>query len=369
MSDRKLRVAIIGCGRMGQQYTEVYKTLENTEVIAIAEYNEDRRIVVGERFGVNALFKDAEEMYQQMDEVPDLAVVVLPGKFIKDAVIASAEAGVRGISTDKPIGARLSDVDEMISTCEERGAVFHGGNLQRARADIQEAASWLRSGDYGEVQGATVNSWGGEISGGGCQHIAVLRLLTDAEITEVIAWGKPLEALESKVDSGLIINGRFKMSSGIETTVYGEPTPHRGVDVWTEDALLRWDWDDVMDIYQGFDDNGARIKSDREFPPFAWSKYGYLESSILSFISAVENGTEMAISGYDLLKSLEVAIAAKYSALWGSIPLSLPLEDRSLTLYPSLYRWYGGDYFGIRQRILRAIPVSWRETLSRTFGE
>ena len=57
------------------------------------------------------------------------------------------------------------------------------------------------------------------------------------------------------------------MSTGIETTVYGEATPHRGVDVWTEDSLLRWDWGDVMDIYQGFDDNGARIKSDRESRP------------------------------------------------------------------------------------------------------
>ena len=61
-------------------------------------------------------------MYQQMDEVPDLAVVVLPGKFIKDAVIASAQAGVRGVSTDKPIGAKLSDVDEMIDTCRSEGS-------------------------------------------------------------------------------------------------------------------------------------------------------------------------------------------------------------------------------------------------------
>ena len=139
------------------------------------------------------------------------------------------------------------------------------------------------------------------------------------------------------------------MSTGIETTVYGEPTPHRGVDVWTEDSLLRWDWGDVMDIYQGVDVNGARIKSDREFTEFAWPKYGYLASSILSFISAVQNGTEMAISGYDLLRSLEAAVAAKHSALWGSVPLSLPLEDRSLTLYPRPYRW-------LRRRPVRQIP-------------
>ena len=348
MTDDKLKVAIIGCGRMGQEYAKFYNLLDNTEIVAIAEYNDARRKDVGERYGVKALYKDAEEMYQKMDEVPDLAVVVLPGKFIKDAVIASAQAGVRGISTEKPIGARLSDVDEMIDICAERGVVFHGGNLQRARADVQETAGWLRRGDFGEVQGAAAHAWGGEISGGGCQHIAVLRLLTQAEITEVIAWGKPQEALESDEDSGLIINGRFTMSTGIETTVFGEPTLHRGVDVWTEDALLRWDWGDVMDIYQGFDRNGARVKSDRTFTPFAWPQYSYLVSSILSFISAVEKGTEMAVSGHDLRQSLEAAIAAKYSALWGSVPLSLPLEDRSLTLYPRPYRWLGGDLAGDR---------------------
>ena len=42
----KLRVAIIGCGRMGQHYTDVYTTFEETEVVAIAEYNEERRKAV-----------------------------------------------------------------------------------------------------------------------------------------------------------------------------------------------------------------------------------------------------------------------------------------------------------------------------------
>jgi predicted dehydrogenase len=343
MAAQELRVAIIGCGRMGQEYAKFYSLFDNTEIIAIAEYNDARRKEVGKRFGVKALYKDAEDMYQRLGEVPDLAVTVLPGKFIKDAVIASAQAGVRGISTDKPIGATLSDVDEMIDTCAERGIVFHGGNLQRARADVQEAAGWLRQNEFGEVRGASVHAWGGEISGGGCQHIAILRLLTQAEIIEVVAWGQPQEALGSDEDTGLIINGQFTLSTGIEVSVFGEHTPLRGVDVWTEDSLLRWDWEEEMEVFKGFDENGTRVRFGRPFAPFAWPQFGYLASSILSFISAVEYGTEMAISAHDLRQSLEVAIAAKYSALWGSIPVSLPLQDRSLTLYPRPYRWLGGD--------------------------
>ena len=114
--DEKYTVAIIGCGRLGQHYAEVYQTLPNTELVAIAEYNPERRQAVGERFGVRALYQDAQDLFRHV--VPDIAVVVLPGKYIKEAVIAAAQAGVKGVSTDKPIEARLSDVDAMVEECE-----------------------------------------------------------------------------------------------------------------------------------------------------------------------------------------------------------------------------------------------------------
>ena len=355
MSISKHTVAIIGCGRLGQHYAEVYQTLPNTELVAIAEYNPERRNAVGERFGINALFQDAEALFQEI--VPDIAAVVLPGKFIKEAVIAAAESGVKGVSTDKPIGSRLSDVDEMIEVCETRGVVFAGGNLQRAISEVQEAARWLRNGDYGALNGASVHGWGGEISGGGCQHIAVLRLLAQAEVTEVIAWGTPEEALKQDRDEGLIINGHFRLSNGLVCPVFGQRTPFSGVDVWTDEALVRWDWG-APEIYKGFDETGGRIKVDRPYTPLQYPRFTYMGTSILSFLDVLENGGELAISGYDLRQSLEVAIAARYSALWGSVPLKLPLEDRSLTLYPRAYRWLGGDQSDLPQSYKDAIKGS-----------
>ena len=343
---KKHTVAIIGCGRLGQHYAEVYQTLPNTELVAIAEHNEERRKAVGERFGVTALYRDAEALFREI--VPDIAAVVLPGRYIKDAVIAGAQAGVKGVSSDKPIGARLSDVDEMVAECEKRGVVFAGGNLQRALSEVQEAAAWLRAGDYGELRGATVHAWGGEISGGGCQHIAVLRLFAQAEITEVTAWGKPEEELKSDSDAGLIINGQFRLANGLICPVFGDATPFRGVDVWTDEAFIRWDWA-PPEIYQGFDETGARMRQYRPYTPTPHPRFSYMATSIMSLVDVIENGGELWISGYDLRQSLEAAIAAKYSALWGSVPLKLPLEDRSLTLYPRQYRWLGGDQAGRSQ--------------------
>jgi hypothetical protein len=48
----------------------------------------------------------------------------------------------------------------------------------------------------------------------------------------------------------------------------------------------------------------------------------------------------------DRRQALEVAIPAKLSTQLGSQPVQLPLKDRSLILFPSRYRWLGGDAAG-----------------------
>ena len=359
---KKIEVGVIGCGRMGQYFAEVYRRLPNTELTAIAEWNDKRRPVVGERFGVKRLYKDVNAMLA--DYVPDIVAVITPTKFMKEAVIKCAEAGVKGVSTDKPIAAKLADADAMVNACRKNNVIFAGGNLQRAKWDVQQAAHRLQSGELGKIQGAAVHGWGGEISGGGCQHICVLRLLAGAEIDEVIAWGSPPEALKAdRDDNGLNINGRFRLSTGIDCQVfgleqkYGSQRNRNGVDVWTEDALVSWSWDSPR-IFKGYDASGARREIDPEYTPFPWSDVlktpplresdDYLVGSIQSFVNAVQTGNDgkLYVSGHDLRQALEVAIAAKQSAMLGSQTVTLPLKDRSLTLLPRPYRWLGGDAVG-----------------------
>ena len=348
MGDETLRVAVIGCGRMGQVYAEAFTAYPDTEIVAIAEHDTQRREAVGARFGVKALYQDAESLLREM--VPDLASVVVPTKYIKGAVVACAEAGVNAISAEKPIAGVLSDADEMVDVCRERGAILGGGNLQRAMPEVQQAARMLASGELGELKGACVHRFGGEIVGGSCQHISVLRLFTDAEVEEVVAWGSPEEALNAETDEGLIINGEFRMTSGLQCPVFGAETPQRGVEVWTPDSLVRWDWD-PPEVYQGFDAAGKRTRLAVEYDPYEWDRFGYLTGSMRSLISVLRGEGELWISGHDLRQALEVAIACKLSAQRGSVPVKLPLEDRSTSLLPRAYRWLGGDVSGEPQSL------------------
>lgn len=353
MATDTLTAAVIGCGRLGQHYATVYAARPDTRLVAIADANPERRRVVGERFGVSRVFADARALFAEV--TPDVAAVVLPVRYVKDAVLAAVAGGVRGVSTDKPIAATLADADAMVDACRAAGVVFAGGNLQRARSDVQEAARWVRAGEFGPITGAAVHRWGsGEISGGGCQHVCVLRLLTGTEVAEVVAWGKPEHKLaDGEDDGGLIVNGRFTMSDGMAVPVFGEATPHTGADLLTERALIRWEWDRT-DVYCGQDAAGRRLRLDRPFTPVEYPAYSYLGTSIASFLDAVRTGSRPWISGHDLRQALEVAIAAKRSAAAGAVPVTLPLADRTLTLRPRPYRWLGGDATGREQSAAEA---------------
>ena len=186
---KKLRVAIIGCDRLGQHYTEIFRALPHTELVAIAEWNPQRRKVVGERFNVKALFRDADQLLGKI--VPDIVAIVTPSKYMKDAVIACAEAGVKGVQTDRPFAARLSDADEMIDTCKKHRAVLAGGALERANWEVEQAERKLASGELGKRMGAAVHAYRGEICSGGTAQMLVLQHFAQAEVDEVIAWGSP----------------------------------------------------------------------------------------------------------------------------------------------------------------------------------
>lgn len=316
-------------------------------MVAIAEYNSDRRRAVGERFGVKALYPAAESLLR--DIVPDIAAVVTPTKYYKDAVIACAESGVKGVSTDKPIAACLSDADEMVETCERRKIVYAGGNLMCASQSMTQTKERIRAGNYGKLRGAAIHQFEGEISGGGCQQISILRLLSGSEVDEVVAWGGPPEALRSDSDEGLAITGKFHLTNGLECLVLGSDIPN-SVDLWTDDVFIHTHNSDV-ELSRRFDINGARVKIDSKFDQFEWSQFKYLTGSIRSFIEAIKMSVRPRVTGHDLRQTLEVAIASKMSAQMGSVPMKLPLEDRAQVLYPVRYRWLGGDASGRVQTV------------------
>ena len=79
---------------------------------------------------------------------------------------------------------------------------------------------------------------------------------------------------------------------------------------------------------RGFDDEG-------------WMDPGpNMRESVRALVEALEAGVELPVTtGDDLRHALEIALALRESHRRGS-DVSLPLEDRSLVMYPQKMRWY-----------------------------
>ena len=89
----------------------------------------------------------------------------------------------------------------------------------------------------------------------------------------------------------------------------------------------------------GYDDEGWRFPGRRNM------------STVQSIVDALDNDSEPIGSGENGLKVLELAIAMRESHRQDRVPVSLPLEDRSLRLYPHEGRWlnkkevYGREWY------------------------
>ncbi|MCI2543300.1 Gfo/Idh/MocA family oxidoreductase, partial [Listeria monocytogenes] len=47
---KQIKVGVIGVGQMGQYHAEIYQKLPQVELVAICEYNDERRAEMAEKF-------------------------------------------------------------------------------------------------------------------------------------------------------------------------------------------------------------------------------------------------------------------------------------------------------------------------------
>ena len=117
-TDAKYRVGVIGCGRAGTTRARAFDLHPLCKVVAIADTDPENLKLGCERFNASGY-----DTYEKMlrNEAIDIAMPVLPVAPNADAVVASAEVGVKAIFCEKPLTASLRDADRMVEACRIRG--------------------------------------------------------------------------------------------------------------------------------------------------------------------------------------------------------------------------------------------------------
>jgi hypothetical protein len=133
-----------------QTYAGALADRPEVELVAGADRSQQRLQMFGERYGVQALYTNALEMFAK--ERLDIVAIATNTKGRSFLTVEAAKAGVKGIFVDKPMAFSLEEADAMVAACAERGIALVGGATTASHPSFARARDLVRKGAIGQVK-------------------------------------------------------------------------------------------------------------------------------------------------------------------------------------------------------------------------
>ena len=130
-------------------YAEAIWDRPEVELVAGADRDKKRLSMFGERYGIEALYTDALEMYEK--ENLDILAIATNTRGRSFLTVKAVEAGVKGIFVDKPMTFTLKEADDMVNACAKAGVPLVGGATTVSHPSFQKAKELIKSGAIGEL--------------------------------------------------------------------------------------------------------------------------------------------------------------------------------------------------------------------------
>lgn len=148
MSERRIRIGIIGCGGIARHHLKAYREIKDLEVAGAADLSASALEAVSKEYTVGKCFTDAAEM---LDKVrPDIVVVTVPYP-AHCKVVEMIAAHKVNVLCQKPMAGTMAEVDRMISACEKAGVMFGVNENYRYLKPFVLAKQAIDAGRIGDV--------------------------------------------------------------------------------------------------------------------------------------------------------------------------------------------------------------------------
>jgi UDP-N-acetyl-2-amino-2-deoxyglucuronate dehydrogenase len=344
VTDRKIRVAIVGCGRISKNhFGSLEKHSDSTELVAVCDTNSTNLKEHAKQYSVPS-YQSLDEMLKS--EELDLVVLCTPSGIHPDQAITVASYGVH-VMTEKPMATRWQDGVRMVRACDEAGVRLfvvkqnrRNSTLQLLKRAVDEKrfgkihmvhlnVFWTRPQDYYD-QAKWRGTW--EFDGGAfmnqASHYVDLFDWLIGPVDKVQAMMSTTRDIEVE-DTG-VMNVRWRSGTlgSMSVTMLTYPKNMEGsITILGEKGTVRVGGVAVNDIqHWEFDEARDYDEQIKEVNYETSSIYGFGHPLYYKNVIEVMRGqAEPETDGREGLKSLEMLIAAYLSARDGAT-ISLPLE-------------------------------------------
>ena len=126
MSEKPIRVAVVGVGDFGRNHVRVWREIEGAELVGIIDTNAERAQKVAAEFGTRAL-RDLDALTSDGIDAVSLAVPTAEHARIGSRILA---AGI-DVLVEKPIAASLAEADALIAAAKRSRGILQVGHVER----------------------------------------------------------------------------------------------------------------------------------------------------------------------------------------------------------------------------------------------
>ncbi len=245
MTDRLIRVGVVGAGSHGRNHVRALGALSGVELAGVYDISEERRRQAAADFGIRAV-DSLEELWAACQA----AVIVIPAS---DHAAVARRAFARGIDllVEKPIAGTVEEAEEITELAGRRGCILQVGHVERFNPGVMAAKAVTRHPLFFEVHRLGVfspRSLDVDVVFDLMIHDLDLVLwLSESSAREVRAVGLPV--LSDKVD---IANARIEFENGAVANLtasrvsvekirkfrYFQPSEYVSIDFTRRDALV-----------------------------------------------------------------------------------------------------------------------------------
>jgi myo-inositol 2-dehydrogenase/D-chiro-inositol 1-dehydrogenase len=299
VSDGRLRLAVIGAGRMGSVHLDALRSAERAAAVAVVEPFAPAREAAAAR-GL-ATYADVDQLLAAGGF--DAVLIAAPSD-LHVALVARCAAADVPILCEKPCGLRAGETREAAAAAAAAGVPLQVGYWRRFVPELVELRERIAAGQLGEVSRVACWQWDAEPpaapfrarSGGiavdmGVHELDQVRWLTGQEIDEIDAVPASLSSAPPVDGDPDSVEAVARLSGGSVAAIsLGRRFPHR-------DCC----WVEVMGT-KGY----ARVD-------FMWGQAGEnvfrqaMTAQADAFAEAVVGGPARGASADDAVRALEAA--------------------------------------------------------------
>ena len=145
--EKKLRVGVIGVGQMGTYHAQIYNRLPQVDLVALCEFNDERRAEVENEFNTK-VYKDYKDLLE--DDQVDAVSIVLPDNIHREAVEIAVKNN-KHILLEKPLAKELVDGEAIYEIVKDYDKVFTTGFLLRYDPRFAMIKDRLNAGELGDI--------------------------------------------------------------------------------------------------------------------------------------------------------------------------------------------------------------------------